>query len=350
MILFSVRPTTRNIGNDLIGHATAELLYQVFGPSTSIVNVPALKGPQFGGLVASQVHDMNRLADGVVLGGGNLFENGQLSYQAQAVEALQPPLMLMGISHGRIVGRDGSFQARTDSLHGDLIRHLVRRSVVALVRDEASQAILCELGAEASVGGCPSLFLPANPAGVQAEGVIVSVRHPSRMSVPPALQWRVADDLRRLLAALRTDFTGRVQLACHDYIDLEFAAGFPDAVPAYFDDVHRYMAALRSCALHVSYRLHGFLPCLAFGTHSIHLSYDERGRSMLKTVGMEPWDVDLLRERDAVGAVIDRARAADRYRQLRQQALPVIGGLRQATLAALEKWRGLIVAAGGGKA
>jgi polysaccharide pyruvyl transferase WcaK-like protein len=167
-----------------------------------------------------------------------------------------------------------------------------------------------------------------------------------RMSVPPPLQWRIAEDLRRLIAALRTEYPLPIRLACHDYIDLEFAAGFPDAVPAYFDDAGRYMAALRSCALNVSYRLHGFLPCLAFGTHSIHLSYDERGRSMLGTIGMESWDIDLLRERDCIAAVMDRARAPDRYQSARRAALPRIAEFRRITVDGLNKLQNLINPAG----
>ncbi len=347
MNIFFVRPTTRNIGNDLIAYATAELLYEVFGAATNIVNIPALKGHQFGGLVPRQIYDMNRLADGVVVGGGNLFENGQLSYDAQAVEALRPPMMLMGLSHGRIVGHDGELEDRTDALHPGVIRHLVQRSSVAMVRDNASQAILRDLGAEAVVGGCPTLFLPPNPEDWNPEGdVIISVRHPLRMSVPPKLQWQLADDLRRLVAALRAEYCRPVYLACHDYIDLEYAAGFPDAVPVYFDDVGRYMAALKNCALHVSYRLHGFLPCLAFGSPSVHLSYDERGRSMLRTIKMESWDIDLMQEKDCVGAVMDRARALDRYWHARRAALPLIADFRQTTICGLNHLRHVIERAG----
>jgi polysaccharide pyruvyl transferase WcaK-like protein len=343
MNIFFVRPTTRNIGNDIIAYATSELLYQVFGAETNIINIPALRGHQFGGLVARQVYDMNRMADAVIVGGGNLFENGQFTYDTQAVEALRPPMMLMGLSHGRIAGRYGELEDRTDALNPNVIRHLVQRSAVAMVRDIASQAILRDLGAEVLVGGCPTLFLPSNPEDWEPEGeIIVSVRHPLRMSVPPSLQWQVADGLRGLIAALRTEYSRPVLLACHDYVDLEFAAGFPDGVPVYFDDVHRYIAALRSCFLHVSYRLHGFLPCLAFGSHSINLSYDERGSAMLRTVGMESWDVNLLQERDCITVVMDRARSVDRYRRARREAQPMIEALRQTTLCGLNHMRGLI--------
>lgn len=343
MNIFFVRPGTRNIGNDIIALATTELLYEVFGADTNVVNIPALKGPQFGGLVPRQIYDMNRLADGVVVGGGNLFENGQISYDAQAVEALRSPMMLMALSHGRIAGRGGGLENRTDALHPGAIRHMIERSVVAMVRDRASQSILREIGADAEVGGCPTLFLPPNPGDTNAGGdVLISVRHPSRMSVPPHLQWRVADDVRRLISALRAEFGRPVRLLCHDYIDIEFAAGFPEAPMVYYDDVDHYVGALRRCFLNVSYRLHAFLPCLAFGSHSIHLSYDERGRSMLATVGMAEWDIDLLRDGDCVAAVMDRAREAGRYRSAREAALPVIAALRRTTVEGLTRFRGAV--------
>jgi len=337
-----VRPTTRNIGNDLIGYATTELLYEVFGEATNIVSIPALKGPQFGGLVPRQIYDMNRLADAVIVGGGNLFENGQLSYDVQAVNALRRPMMLMGLSHGRITGRDGQMEDRTDALSPAAIRHLVEHAKVAMVRDTGSQEILADLGAKVTVGGCPTLYLPPTAEGEAARGgVIISVRHPMRMSVPATLQWRIAEDLRRLISALRTEYAQPVYLACHDYIDLEFAAGFPEASPMYFDEVGRYIEALRTCKLHVSYRLHGFLPCLAMGSHSINLSYDERGRSMLSTIGMASWDVDLMQGGDCVSDIMDRARSPDQYYRARQAALPLIQELRQITLRGLQTLRTL---------
>ena len=67
--LFCVRPATRNIGNDIIGRATNDMLYSVFGSNTELVNIPALQGAAFGGLTAKQIYDMNRFADGIVVGG-----------------------------------------------------------------------------------------------------------------------------------------------------------------------------------------------------------------------------------------------------------------------------------------
>ena len=122
--------------------------------------------------------------------------------------------------------------------------------MVRLVRDNASRSILRELGvADVEVAGCPSLFLPENSPGAQGDDVLLSIRHPSRMSVPPALQWRIAEDVRRLIAALSQEFGNVISLVCHDYNDIEFAAAFPGTRALYFDDVERYIATLRRCQL-----------------------------------------------------------------------------------------------------
>jgi hypothetical protein len=171
------------------------------------------------------------------------------------------------------------------------------------------------------------------------------------MNVPPQAQWRVAEDVRALLAALRSEFGGEVTLACHDYTDIEFASGFPEARMIYFDDVERYIAALRRCRLSVSYRLHSFLPCLAFGTPTIHLSYDERGTAMVRTAGMGGWDVDILRERDTVAAVMARARDLAAFHKARVDAGRAIDALRTRTVGGIEAFAAAVdaYAAGTGR-
>ena len=341
--LFFVRPTTRNIGNDIINRATTDLFLAVFGAETSIVTIPALVGPQNGGLTARQIHDINRLADGVVIGGGNLFENGQLTVDEQALGALRRPMLLVGLAHGRIYDRDGSLVHRTDAMPPRVIRLLVERSVLTMVRDHGTREILRELGIPSvEVGGCPTLFMAPNPSGWTADDndqrVLISVRHPDRMSIPPPIQRRVADDVGRLIAALKSAFGGPIVLACHDYADLEFAAGFRDTPLVYFDCVERYVDALRRCRLSVSYRLHAFLPCLAFGTPSIHLSYDERGREAVATAGMGEWDIDMMQGADVVEAVMTRAMQVERYQALRRQSAVTIAALRTITIAGVERF------------
>jgi polysaccharide pyruvyl transferase WcaK-like protein len=339
-LLFCVRPTRPNIGNEVIYRATSDLLHSVFGPDTSIVVVPALSAGGLGGLTASQVYDMNRLADGVVVGGGNLFENGELTLNPRAVDCLQVPMMLIGLSHGRIYGRDGELMDRTDSMPPEAIERLGRKASVTMVRDRASKRMLDDLGLDdVQMAGCPSMFMTPPPSRAAHDGrILVSIRHPSRMCVPPQVQWRVMDDLRRLLAALKQAHGDTVHLLCHDYQDLDFANAFPDTPRLYFDDVDRYLEALKTCRFNVTYRLHAFLPCLALGSASIHLSYDERGREMVATAGMGEWDIDMLRESDLTGAVMRRIASLDRYYELRAAAQAGIAQMQATTLAGLRRF------------
>jgi len=338
--LFCIRPTTRNIGNDLIHKATCDQIRSVFGQDVALISVPALQGAQYGGLTAAQVYDINRLADGLIIGGGNLFENGQLTFDAQAFAALRVPLMLMGISHGRIHDARGALVDRTDSMPPDVIRRLCERASIVLVRDRGTENLLGTLGVQrVEVGGCPSLFI-SGPAADDAarQRVLLSIRHPARMSVPPELQWRTAADLRGLIDALKREYGANVSLICHDYKDLEFAQGFPDTPCLYFDDVDPYIDALGRARLAITYRLHAFLPCLAFGTPCIHLSYDERGREMVATAGMDAWDIDLIKEPNVVSAVMQRAGDLARYNELRSAAQDAILALQATSDSALRRF------------
>jgi polysaccharide pyruvyl transferase WcaK-like protein len=338
--LFCIRPTTRNIGNDLIHKATCDLIRSVFGHDAGLVSIPALKGGRHGGLTAAQVYDINRLADGVVIGGGNLLENGQLTFDPRAFAALHVPLMLMGISHGRIHDGRGNLVDRTDSLPPATVRALCERASVVLVRDRGTKHLLESFGVDrVELGGCPSLFVSTAPADdTTRQRILISIRHPSRMSVPAELQWRTVSDLRGLIAALKATFGEEPYLVCHDYSDLEFARGFSDTPCLYFDDANLHLEALRTARFTVTYRLHAFLPCLALGTPSIHLSYDERGREMVATAGMGEWDIDLIQEHDVVAAVMQRVRNLEGYRQLRSAAQATIRGLQATSDAALRRF------------
>jgi hypothetical protein len=214
------------------------------------------------------------------------------------------------------------------------------------VRDHASCAALQEIGAEgAELGGCPTLSFAENPLELETDGrVLLSVRHPARMSVSPQKQWAAVADLRDLVGALKRRFGATVHLVCHDYHDIELARGLPDTPVLHFDTCERYHAALRRCRLSVTYRLHAFLPCLAFGVPSIHLSYDERGQAMVATAGMADWDVDLLRESDLVGAVMGRIDDLPRYFRLRTASAADREGLLATTLAGIRRFAGAVEA------
>lgn len=332
--LFCIRPATRNIGNDIINKATADLIYEAFGDDAGIVNIPALKGSQFGGITAKQVYDANRFANGVIVGGGNLFENGQLTIETQALDSLDKPMMIIGLSHGRIVGTGGQYIHRSDAMPPSHIKQLTLKSQYVLVRDYASQELLNSIGCSGvEVGGCPTMFLPANPTGYKNDGrILISLRHPSRMSVPPVLSWRVAEDVRTIIKLLQKEYGDIVSLVCHDYADLEFASGFTDVPHLYFDDVNYYIETLRNARLNITYRLHAFLPCLAFGTPTVHLTYDERGKSMINTAAMMDWEIDINNNSSFYDALMDRIKNIDLYFDDRDKALQHVNRFREVTI------------------
>jgi len=320
MNIFCIRPSTRNIGNDLIGMAIDLIVRDTIRADINFINVPALKGAQFGGLTSKQVHDINRIGDGVIIGGGNLFENGQLTVDGQALAALRVPMAIIGVSHGRIYDRAGvEFVDRTDAMPPAVIRQLVEKACVTLVRDGASRDALTKMGlAGVKLGGCPTMCLPApNPKPVSDGSILVSIRHPGRMSVPPHYQWRVFDDLRRMLIALEAKYGRKAKLVCHDYNDLEFASAFAGVPFIYFDNVFKYVEALQQCEISVTYRLHAFLPCLAFGIPSVNISYDGRCKAMMTTAGMSSWDIDMFGAGDLVDTVMARCAQVDEYYRLR---------------------------------
>ncbi len=313
-LVVAVRPATSNIGNDLIALGMDSLVRARWPLAADILTVPSSERHARGepsGLTPSSVYQANQLADAVIVGGGNLFENGAITVLPTSLGALTPPLALLAVSAGRIHGRDGRLVARTDRAADDAVVALCARADCLLVRDAATESMLADLGVAAEIGGCPSLFLDRyltdlpEPAVEMAGTALVSVRHPSLMSVPYAAQGRVAADVAALVAGLRRRFD-RVLLLCHDRQDLSFAAAIDGVDYCYTEDPRQAIAWLRGCSLSVGYRLHAFLTACGLGVPALHLSYDERGSSMTETIGATDLDVSMFAHPDPAAELVDR--------------------------------------------
>jgi polysaccharide pyruvyl transferase WcaK-like protein len=311
--IFSVVPKTSNIGNDLIALATGHLLREALaGEPVHVVSVPAkgASGQKPAGLTRRSVYDMNQLADGVLVGGGNLFENGALEVDRQAASALSAPLLVFGISAGRVVDRRGELALRTDRLGDAEVVAACRPALAVLVRDQPTADHLLGLGVEATVAACPTLFLADATRDVAPDpalrgAALVSIRHPDLMSVPHSVRGRVQADVERLVLRLRREHAD-VRLVCHDYQDLAFAARFSGVSSLYTEDARQLVGWLQAAAVCVTYRLHGFMACLSLGVPTVNVSYDERSAGLVAAVGLGDWDVDLARSRDVVAAVGER--------------------------------------------
>jgi hypothetical protein len=345
--LFCVRPRRFNVGNATIDAAMSAVLRDVFGERCNLVPIPAIASDEEGslsGLTAKTVYEMNLYGHGVVVGGGNLYENGQLDVDVNALCALAAPLLLCSLSHGRIYDRRGRLTRRTDSMPVEHIVALHGRASASLARDDATCAHLHELGLTAArLGGCPTLFvdelLSPSPPPRAAPGALISIRNPQLMSMPHVHQARVHDQVRLIADALEQEGFGPVRLLCHDKRDLGFASSFGDLEYVLPDDVWGYLGLLRAAPVVVTFRLHAFLPCLSFGTPAVNISYDERSLSLVRTVGLGDWDIDLVKEHDAVEAVRDRLLRIEQLSTLVDDARPAWAQLRSTMRTTLEEFR-----------
>jgi hypothetical protein len=312
--LFCVRPRGLNIGNDTIFLGLRHLLRGAFDDLVNIVQIESATG-----LAPRTIHEMNLYGHGVVAGGGNVYENGQLGVDPNALRALHPPLMLFSLSYGRIFDNTHQLVRRTDAMPESLVLALHERATLSLARDEATLEYLRGLGLTApQLGGCPSLVVnQLDVPAVASPGCLLAIRHPSLMSIPLRHQARLHGILTDSIAALEADGFGPVRILCHDTRDVAFASSFAGVEYILADDVYAQLALLRAAKLVVTFRLHAFLPCVSFGTPAVNISYDERSLSLVRTIGMEPWDIDLVHTSDVVAAIRDRGSRLDAYASLR---------------------------------
>ncbi len=336
--LFNVRPRALNVGNDIIAVGLRMFLMQAFEEVVNVINLPATSKYEAhtrAGLNAQTIYEINQYGHGVIVGGGNLYENGELQIEMNALSALEPPMMLFSLSMGRIYGRLNRLVRRTDAMSDTTARALNQRAMCTLARDKATLAYLQGLGVSYSrLSGCPTIFLdevrhrlPEVPMESR-DFVLISVRAPSSMNIPLTAQSRVGNDITRIADIIRNRGLGIPRLLCHDYRDISFAASFDDVEYIYVDDALTFLALLSECRLNITYRLHSALPAFSFGIPCIPISYDERGLSAMDTVGFGNWNIDMIRSHDPVAEVVDRIDRMEELPAVRQAAGPVWTTLR----------------------
>jgi len=317
--LFCIHPKGFNIGNDAIHFALRELVHDAFGRVVNIISLPATsvyESQAKAGLTPATIHEINRFGDGVIVGGGNLYENGEFIVSPQALSALEPPLMLFSLSRGRVYNRNLELVERTDAMPPALIHALHGAADYSLARDSATHRYLHEIGCDrAQLGGCPTITLqdsaeqlPRLP-DAEVPGTLISIRNPSLVNVPRRLQARIQADIEATIDLLREREVGRIRIMCNDVRDVEFATLFQASHQVdyvYTSDVRWYLALLKAARLVVSYRLHATLPAFSYGTPTISISYDERALSLLGDLGLLDWDINMVEEQDVVAAVENR--------------------------------------------
>lgn len=302
--LFSIRPRGFNIGNDVIYLGVNHFIRMAFEKNYNVISLPATgkyESQRKAGISSQTVYEINQFGHGVIIGGGNLYENGELEINPVALKALEKPLMIFSVSRGKVYNNRLELVDRTDVMTDEKISLINRRADVSLSRDLSTAEYIKNLGVPTVVGGCPTLFINEIPQHLvplldaDKTDALISIRTPTLMSIPVANQYEMRDQLLELIAILKTKGYQNIKFLCHDHRDIPFAASFKGIEYVYTEDVYTYLTYLRNTRLNLTYRLHSFIPCLAFDVPTIKISYDQRALSMLDTLGIDEWNINMLR-------------------------------------------------------
>ena len=291
-VIANIRPFGHNVGNTAINFAIRNMIYETFGRLVSIIEFPASSAHETtakAGLTKKTIHEINRFADGIIIGGGNLYENDEISVDLNSLQSLLPPLMLFSNSRGRIYGRDLKLQERSDVIPNSKLSSLVNAADISLSRDSATVGFITELGCKDKIGYCPTIniknYMDRIPKVPDNEhvGALISIRTPSLMNIPVKYQGNVSDDINAFIDALFKSGHQRVRILCNDSRDLDYAQQFKGSRHVdtlYTNDVYEYLSVLKNATLVVSYRLHATLPSISLATPVVNVTYDERAHCL----------------------------------------------------------------------
>lgn len=348
MNIFCIRPHGFNVGNDAIFTGLKPLIESAFGSLVNLISIPATSRYEAhgrSGLTAKMIHEINQYGDGVIVGGGNLYENGELHLDTESLPKLEPPLMLFSLSRGRIYNRLDQLADRTDVMTDRNMRSLNQKALLSLARDIATHRYLQNLGFnEAILGGCPTMFLDSIvsrlPSLPEADKncTLVSVRNPFLMNISLRRQMGIHDQIEQIVSLLRAQGHADIRLLCHDHRDIPFAASFGDLPYIYTQDPLLYLSLLRHCRLNVTYRVHSALPCMAFGADFIKLSYDERAISLMETVGFGQWNINIVTEPHTLQVVAARLDDLSQLARIKENAAPKWQELKRAQTSAMAQF------------
>lgn len=325
--IYSIRPKGFNIGNDIIYLGVNHFLRLAFKENFNVISFPATskyESHKKAGLSPQTIYEINRFGHGVVIGGGNLYENGELEVNETALKALERPMMVFSVSRGKIYNQDLKLVDRTDVMTDKNIRLINEKAAISMSRDIATKQYIDDLGCDNILGGCPTLFIDEMPqhlvpiSKADQTDALISIRTPTLMSVPVSYQYDLRDQMLRMIELLRQKGYNNIKILCHDHRDIPFAASFSDIDYLYTEDAYTYLTYLKNTRLNLTFRLHSFIPCLALGVPTIKISYDQRALSMLEAIGMQDWNINLV-EQDIVQEVENRLNNLSDLESTKQQ-------------------------------
>ena len=313
-----------NIGNFAISLAIRRILSLNY-PNCTIITVPAF-GTSDAGISKGLVYEANQWADGLIVGGGNLYENNELNIDFNALLSLKIPMAIFSVSIGRIYYKDNKLNRRSDSIKDKDLISLHKYSTSSISRDIATQKYLETLGIKNSkLGACPTLNLKSIIKfqfykEVCDENIFLSIRNPELMNIPRKLKLELPSIIIKISQLIKDKYGYFPKLLCHDQRDISFASSFENLEFFYTSDIYEYLQLLKNAKLVISMRIHATLPCLSYGTPVINLSYDERAKSLMETIGFGEWDLNLvLDQKDALEIINKRLNNLNKLHSLRNE-------------------------------
>ena len=325
--IYSIRPKGFNIGNDVIYLGVNHFVRMAFKENYNVISLPATgkyEAHRKAGLSSQTIYEVNQFGHGIIVGGGNLYENGELEVSPIALKALEKPLMIFSVSRGKVYNKALNLVDRTDTMTDDKLKTLHQYADISLARDKATNAYLNSLNCKNTLGGCPTLFINEIPQHLvpimdaDKTDALISIRTPTLMSIPVEYQYRLRDQMIETIELLKSRGYKNVKFLCHDHRDIPFAASFTNVDYLYTEDVYTYLTYLRNTRLNLTYRLHSFIPCLSYDVPTIKVSYDQRALSMLDTLGMNDWNIDLLKH-DLLKEIDNRLKNIDDLKGYKQK-------------------------------
>lgn len=329
-----------NIGNFAISKATTSLLKEIDN-NISVLNINAYGSDKLSGLNKNVIHEANMYGSGIIVGGGNLYENNELIVDSNAINSLQVPLVLFSLSIGRIFGNNLKLTRRTDVMPDQIIKNLNRASSFSLSRDFATYNYLRSIGIKnTKIGLCPTLFLndyftsPNKFKSLGKNDILLVIRNPDLMNIPISYKPRITQFIKEIYYKFKNK---KIKVICNDSRDISFVHSLGIFEYVYTGDVEEYLTRLKNASLVISLRLHATLPCLSFGTRCINISYDERSMSLMDSIGLQKWDIKIFKDKNIYQAVlrkIDQLNIYDnmivqinknikKYKKIQQKALKV---------------------------
>lgn len=329
-----------NVGNFAISKAIASLLKEIDN-NISILTIDAYGSGKLSGLNKNVIHEANMYGSGIIVGGGNLYENNELVVDSNAINSLQVPLILFSLSIGRIFGNNLKLNRRTDVMPDKIIKNLNRASSFSLSRDFATYNYLRSIGIKnTKIGLCPTLFLndyfisPNKFKSLGKNDILLVIRNPDLMNIPISHKPRITQFIKETYYKFKNK---KIKVLCNDVRDISFVHSLGISEYIYTGDVEEYLTRLKNASLVISLRLHATLPCLSFGTRCINISYDERSMSLMDSIGLQKWDIKIFKDKNIYEAVlrkIDQLNIYDnmliqvnknikKYKKIQQKALKV---------------------------